>query len=268
MAGFAIAAAGCAIGAPGASADITATTWTPGVGGDPNVYTLSASVSDPSALVYFYDYQLDGSNYSSYVLVGGGPQTVSGGTAQVTYYPATTGQHFINVVERSATGEYITQGGGPAIQVAALPKTAAPAVCEPTGGSLANGEFTIQGQVHHPGTAYTVTFTLPTDQMSSFSGSTAYIEEGAFPGTIVGTTTFTNGVATIQYTPKNLGEVDLTAHAGSPDGIMVGHKQFRLEFSSAPTGPSGCKTPGSSGSGTGSADSIPLIGGLLKALGL
>ncbi|MFE3984599.1 hypothetical protein ACFXPR_08960 [Nocardia tengchongensis] len=267
MAGFAVAATSCALVAPGASADITGTTWTPGVGGDPNAYTLSAAVSNPNSQVYFYDYQLadNRGNVSSYVLVGGGPQTVSGGTAKVNFYPTTTGQHFINVVERSATGEYIQQGGGAPIDVPALPKTSGPAPCEPTGGSLSNGEFSISSRVLHPNTTYTLTYTLGADD-SAFAGYDVYFEESAgFQGPVVGKTTFTNGVATIQYTPKNIGEFDLDVHTNSPDGRLLGHKQFRIEVSSAPTGPSGCTT---TGGGTGSADGIPVIGGLLKALGL
>ncbi|WP_433565662.1 hypothetical protein ACQP1O_10710 [Nocardia sp. CA-151230] len=265
MAGFAVAAASCALVAPGASADITGTTWTPGVGGDPNVYTLSATVTDANANVYFYDYQLDGGTTTPYILVGGGPRTVSGGTAQVSFYPTTTGQHFIYVVERSATGEFITAGGGPAIQVSTLPKSPGPAPCEPTGGSLSNGEMSINSQVPHPNSTYTLTFTLGSDQ-SAFAGNDVYIEEstGGFQGTVIGKTTFTNGVATVQYTPKSSGQFDLRAHTGAPDGMILGHKQFLVQISSAPTGPSGCAT----GGGTGSADGIPLVGGVLKALGI
>ncbi|MFE4460853.1 Ig-like domain-containing protein [Nocardia tengchongensis] len=257
MAGFAVVLASAGIVSPGASADIVSKSATPGVGGDPSVYTLKVglggSAEDSTAQVFFYDKQFDSSyNITLDILVGGGPQQASGGVAQVTWYPTTTGHHYFDVWERTASGWYIHRDTIEA-DVDKLPKSSGPAITETSGGTLTDQGITVNGKVFHPGKPYTLSAPFP----SVPAGSTVVFTNA---GTEIGRAVVTNGVATLTFTPPAIGLYAIEAEYANADGTgVVFHGPFSLEVTTAPT---------VGGGSTGSADSIPVIGGLLKALGL
>ncbi|MEU6587419.1 hypothetical protein [Nocardia sp. NPDC046763] len=261
MAGFTAVLAASAITAPNASASIIGQSATPGVGGDPSVYTLSVqlggSADDSTAQVYFYDtqYASDGQTVTLDTLIGGGPVQSNGNSASVTWYPTVVGDHHINIVERSASGQGISNGG-PLVHVDQLPKTTAPAVTEATGGSITSNGITVSSRVFHPNTPYTLS--VSTAQIPA--GSTVFFKDGL---TQLGQTTVANGTASVQFTPTTIGTHTITAYYITPGGSTNG-TEFAGQTAVEVT------TPATTGGGasTGSADSLPVVGGILKALGL
>ncbi|WP_327142098.1 hypothetical protein [Nocardia sp. NBC_01327] len=89
------------------------------------------------------------------VVVGGGPQQVSRGKAQVTWYPTATGAHGIAFGGWDASGNFVSRGGT-GVAVSQLSKTPGSAGTEPTGGSLTEAGITTSGLVHQPNTTYTL----------------------------------------------------------------------------------------------------------------
>ncbi|MFE3027619.1 hypothetical protein [Nocardia tengchongensis] len=262
MVGFATVLASVAIVMPDASASMISYTVTPGVGGDPSVYTLSTTLAgspeDATAQVYFYDWVYDstGTHVTVDNLIGGGPQQPVNGTVQVTWYPTTIGDHVIEVVERSASGQMINTGG-PAVHVDQLPKTSGPAVTEVTGGSITSNLITVSGRVFHPNGTYTLS--VPMDQVPA--GSTVFFKDGI---TRLADPTVSNGVASVQFTPTTIGTHTITAYYVAPGAPPAGNWFAGQSWVEVTTPPA----TGGGGTSTGSADSFPVIGGLMKALGL
>ncbi|MFI5776248.1 carbohydrate-binding protein [Nocardia sp. NPDC051570] len=202
--------------APTASATVWATDAKPGVGGDPGVYTVSATLGgsgadDQNAQIFFYDRVWDSKSTNvmkSDILIGGGPQRPNGNTASVTWYPTMTGTHDLLIEEWTAAHGMISYGG-PGVDVSQLPKTPAPIVPEPTGGSLTDKLITMSGLVHHPNESVALsvsTASVPAD-------ATVHITAG---GTDLGVASIANGMATAQYTPTKVGTTTLTAVYDEP----------------------------------------------------
>ncbi|MFJ9368319.1 Ig-like domain-containing protein [Nocardia sp. NPDC101769] len=225
-------------------------------------------MSDPTiSQVFLYDMLFVGpGNLTQAVVIGGGPQKVSGGKVQLTWYPTATGTHGIAFDGWDASGNFVSRAGTGA-SVSQLPKTPGPAGTEPTGGSLTQAGITINGLVHHPN----MTYTLSVSAASLPAGSIVYFDDNG--GTVnLGQATVTNGVATLSFTPTTLGAHNLTAvytNATTPpppdDSVTTtpsGAGQFAGQATFIVTTPVATATP----TGTGSANSIPVIGPLLNSL--
>ncbi|WP_458688382.1 hypothetical protein [Nocardia tengchongensis] len=258
IAGITAAVAASALFPATASATFGISTITAGAGGDPGAYTItnttiSQTTADTTALLWVYDRLLDSNGYPvSERLLGGAPITTS--TTQFVWYPTALGNHQISSVERTPDGQVLSWGGG-SVNVSVLPKTTGPADATPPSGPQTSNGVSISASVVNPNQTYTVSMgSVP-------SGAVVHFMDGQAD---LGQATVTNGTATLQWTPTTVGYHAITA---TSPGLTFSTDGLWVEVVNTPV-----VKPGSGGNGgggsTGSADSIPVIGGLLKALGL
>lgn len=124
---------------------------------------------------------------------------------------------------------------------------------------LSGNSVTVAGNSHYANQTYTITADV--SNVAScwmvwfYDTNTAITPAGQdSPGVLT-----KNNAASVQWTPTTTGAHTITAVAMVNNGgqnTVLG--PVNVQVTTAPTG----------GTGTGSADSIPVIGGILKALGL
>ncbi|MGW4242215.1 hypothetical protein [Nocardia sp. NPDC004722] len=168
----------------------------------------------------------------------------------------------MSVFDRSAVGILAVGAMGVATVVSATTASAAMAI-QPS-------------QAYCVGTAYTITIpaadaaALETDpSYSTINFNYMYVQD---PYTIFGAVGIVPWVSgkdvTVQWTPQAAAQT--TIYAVPFNGTVPGNGKLTLGpinvVNSAPTGTSCVPTPPSNPAGTGSASSIPVIGGLLSSL--
>ncbi|MEV0462251.1 hypothetical protein AB0I30_03125 [Nocardia tengchongensis] len=123
---------------------------------------------------------------------------------------------------------------------------------------VSNNYLTAAGTSHYTNQAYTLTADVHAVSMCLF----VYFYDGTTPITPPGqdspAVSPNNGAATLQWTPTTTGTHHISAIAMVINGQGPSLGPLDIQVTTAPT----------PGTGTGSADSIPVIGGILKSLGL
>lgn len=153
-----------------------------------------------------------------------------------------------------------TVGSNAALAIAALTVATA---------SAAANDLSINGTTHCVGTAYTVTipdamiaqFNLP--GVTSVTLKDTYMDGGVNPVDVATVPYVAGKDMSVQWTPATAGRNSLTtlAHSAAGDAWMG-----NLPVQVVQTAPSGASCSPNTGQGTGSASSIPVIGGLLSSL--
>ncbi|MFE2958617.1 hypothetical protein [Nocardia tengchongensis] len=124
---------------------------------------------------------------------------------------------------------------------------------------LSGNSVTVASNSHYANQTYTITADVSSVascwMVWFYDGNTAIIPPGEnAPGVLT-----KNNAASVQWTPTTTGTHTITAVAMANNGGQnVGLGPVNVQVTTAPAG----------GTDTGSADSIPVIGGILKTLGL
>ncbi|MBF6065860.1 hypothetical protein IU500_30650 [Nocardia terpenica] len=144
--------------------------------------------------------------------------------------------------------------------VAALAVVAASAVSTAGAANADDSFLTVSGTVQCVGQQYTLT--VPSSKLQSGTDS-YYFLDGS---TVIGgrQTWEPNQDATVTWTPTSSGTHNLFLHGDEPGAAyVIGPTTVTVLAANDPN----CTTTPTPG-GTGSADSIPVIGAILKSLGL